>query len=500
MKIAFSEPSSPRAGAIAVAVLEGGTLIRSAEALDKKTGGALTRAIAASRFRGKKGQVLPVLAPAGLRASRVLLFGLGKAEEIGALTAQEAGGHIVAGLSAAGDAAAYVMAEAPRGCKLELAEFAGNLACGARLRGYRFDKYRTKEEQDDKPTLRTLTVMVKESARARRVFAKLDCVAEGVFLARDLVSEPANVIFPATLAGQARRLTRLGVKVEVLDAERLKQLGMGALLGVAQGSAHGPRLAVMRWNGAPRARDKRPIAFVGKGVTFDTGGISIKPSKGLEEMKWDMAGAAAVIGLMKAMSLRKARVNAVGVVALVENMPSGTAQRPGDVVTSMSGQTIEVVNTDAEGRLVLADALWYCQQRFKPRFMVDLATLTGAVVVALGHEHAGLFANDDTLAERLSEAGKAVGEKLWRLPLGEAYDKEIKSDIADVKNVGDGRGAGSITAAQFLQRFVNELPWAHLDIAGMAWSKKESPCVPKGGTGFGVRLLDRFVADHYESR
>ena len=501
MKIAFSEPSSPRAGAIAVGVLEGGTLTRSAEALDKKTGGALTRAIAASRFRGKKGQVLPVLAPAGLRASRVLLFGLGKAEEIGELAAQEAGGHIVASLSGAGDRAAYVMAEAPRGCKLELAEFAANLACGVRLRGYRFDKYRTKEEQDDKPTLRTLTVMVKEPARARRVFAKFDCVAEGVFLTRDLVSEPANVIYPETLARQARRLTRHGVKVEVLDAKRMKQLGMGALLGVAQGSAHGPRLVVMRWNGARKgARAERPVAFLGKGVTFDTGGISIKPSKGLEEMKWDMAGAAAVLGLMKALSLRKARVNAVGVVALVENMPSGTAQRPGDVVTSMSGQTIEVINTDAEGRLVLADALWYCQKRLKPRFMVDLATLTGAIIVALGHEHAGLFANDDTLAERLSEAGKEVGEKLWRLPLGEAYDKQINSDIADMKNVGGGRGAGGITAAQFLRRFVNELPWAHLDIAGMAWSNKDSPCVPKGGTGFGVRLLDRFVADHYESR
>ncbi len=501
MKIAFSEPSFPRAGAVAVGVLEGGALTRAADALDKKTGGALTRAIAASRFKGKKGQVLPLLSPAGLRASRVLLFGLGKAAEIGELTAQEAGGHIVASLSAAGDNAAYVMAESPPGCELTLTEFAANLACGARLRGYRFDKYRTKEKQEDKPTLRTFTVMVKGSAAARRAFAKLDCVAEGVFYTRDLVSEPPNVIFPEALARQARRLTRHGVKVEVLDAKRMKQLGMGALLGVAQGSAHGPRLVVMRWNGARKgARDKRPLAFLGKGVTFDTGGISIKPSKGMEQMKWDMAGAAVVIGLMKALSLRKARVNAVGVVALVENMPSGTAQRPGDVVTSMSGQTIEVINTDAEGRLVLADALWYCQKRFKPRFMVDLATLTGAIIVALGHEHAGLFANDDTLAERLSEAGKKVGEKLWRLPLGEGYDKQIKSDIADMKNVGDGRGAGSITAAQFLQRFVNEIPWVHLDIAGVAWANKDSPCVPKGGTGFGVRLLDRFVADHCETK
>jgi leucyl aminopeptidase len=251
----------------------------------------------------------------------------------------------------------------------------------------------------------------------------------------------------------------------------------------------------MRWNGA--GGKTKPVAFVGKGVTFDTGGISIKPAGGMEDMKWDMAGAGTVVGLMAALAGRKAKVDAVGLVGLVENMPSGSAQRPGDVVKSYSGQTIEVINTDAEGRLVLADVLWYCQQKFDPQFMVDLATLTGAIIVALGHEHAGLFSNDDALTEKLIAAGKETGEKLWRMPLDEAYDKLIKSDIADMKNIG-GRPAGSVTAAQFIKRFVNDKPWAHLDIAGMAWSSKDSPTVPKGATAFGVRLLDRLVAAHYE--
>jgi leucyl aminopeptidase len=311
------------------------------------------------------------------------------------------------------------------------------------------------------------------------------------------VAEPANVIYPETLAEQACTLERYGVAVEVLDEGAMRELGMGALLGVAQGSARPPRLVVMQWHGAG-AHQPAPLAFIGKGVTFDTGGISIKPAAGMGDMKWDMAGSAVVIGLMRLLAARKAKVNAVGIVGLVENMPSGTAQRPGDIVTSMSGQTIEVLNTDAEGRLVLADAMWYCQDRFKPALMIDLATLTGAVIVALGHNNAGLFANDDELADRLIAAGKAVGEEVWRLPLADAYDRDLESDAADVKNIGGGRAAGSITAAQFLQRFVNKVPWAHLDIAGMAWSSKDAPTVPKGATAFGVRLLDRFVARHHE--
>ena len=499
MKIAFSDPSYARTGALAVGVFDGPSLTAAGKALDKKTGGALGRAIAASRFKGGKGQVLSLLAPEGLKASRLLVFGLGKADEADDLVLQAAGGGIVANLATAGDKVANVLAERPPKSKLKLADCAANLAYGARLRSYRFDKYRTKEKEEDKPTLETLTFMVKEPAAARKAFAKLDHIAEGIFFTRDLVSEPANVIYPETLAREARRLGRYGVRVEVLDANRMKQLGMGALLGVAQGSARKPRVVTMRWNGAAKgARGKRPIAFIGKGVTFDTGGISIKPSGGMEDMKYDMAGAATVIGLMRTLARRKAKVNAVGVVGLVENMPSATAQRPGDVVKSMSGQTIEVINTDAEGRLVLADMLCYCQKRFKPSLMIDLATLTGAIIVALGHEHAGLFSNDDTLAEQIGAAGKKVGETVWRLPLGEAYDKQINSSFADMKNVGSGRGGGSITAAQFLRRFVDDTPWAHLDIAGVAWSKQDAACVPKGGTGFGVRLLDRFVADNFE--
>ena len=425
----------------------------------------------------------------GVAASRVVLVGLGKAGDFDARAAQSVGGTIVSTLEKSGDSAATIAVDAADEAPIPPAATAANVGFGALLRGYRFDKYRTKEKPDDKPSLNRITVATPAHARARSEFRPLAEVAEGVFLTRDLVSEPANVIFPASLAERARSLTELGIAVEVLDEKRMAKLGMGALLGVAQGSANAPRLVTMRWNGAPRAKDKRPVAFVGKGVTFDTGGISIKPSGGMEDMKWDMGGAGVVIGLMRALAGRKARVNAVGMIGLVENMPSATAQRPGDVVTSMSGQTVEVINTDAEGRLVLCDAFWYCQEKYRPRAIVDLATLTGAIIISLGHENAGLFANDDTLADRLIAAGGAVGEPVWRMPLGDAYDRQIDSDIADMKNVG-GRDAGSITAAQFLQRFIKEgTPWAHLDIAGVTWSKKSSATVPKGGTGFGVRLL-----------
>src|SRR3989338_70602 len=343
--------------------------------------------------------------------------------------------------------------------------------------------------------------------RAQTAFALRECVAAGVFLARDLVSEPANILYPETLAGRAKELSRLGIKVEVLGENSMKRLGMGALLGVGQGSAHESKLVVMQWNGAHRnhtgggkSKADAPIVIVGKGVTFDTGGISIKPALGMEDMKYDMAGSAVVIGLMKALAGRKAKVNDVGVIGLVENMPSGAAQRPGDVVTSMSGQTIEVVNTDAEGRLVLADALWYAKERFKPRMMINLATLTGAIVICLGNEKAGLFSNNDSLAAHIDKAGDLEGEKLWRMPLDDEYDNMLKSNIADMKNISGDRGAGSITAAQFLQRFVGKTPWAHLDIAGVSWTSKDKAITPKGGTGYGVRLLDRLVADNCEEK
>ena len=504
MKIVFSRPIVPDTGALVVSVLQNRKLTPSAGQLDRKTDGALGRALRASRFKGKRDQGLIVMVPTGTRLDKVYAVGLGKAADIDVLAMQAVGGQVFAALGSKGPAKVAVAVDAIEGCELSPPEMAANLAFGARLRSYRFDRYRTKAKADTRPTLRTLTIHCEGAGRARARYGRLSKVADGVFFTRDLVSEPANVIYPETLAAQARTLTRLGVKVEVLGEGQMKRLGMGALLGVGQGSARDSRLVVMRWLGARRRgkadKPASPIAFVGKGVTFDTGGISLKSPGGMEDMKWDMGGAGVVIGLMKVLAGRQAAVDAVGVIGLVENMPSATAQRPGDIVTSMSGQTIEVINTDAEGRLVLADALWYCEDRFKPRFMIDLATLTGAIIVSLGSEKAGLFSNDDRLAERIAEAAEKTGEAVWRMPLEDVYDKMLSSDAADMRNISSGRGAGSITAAQFLQRFVDKTPWAHLDIAGMAWAKKDSPTVPKGGTGFGVRLLDRLVADHYEGK
>jgi leucyl aminopeptidase len=450
-----------------------------------------------------------MVAPAGTRLERLLLVGLGKPKEIDDKALQKAGGAVYAALGASGTRAATLLVDDIDGAKLDADAMAAAVAEGAKLRSYRFDRYYTKQEKNEKPSLTSLTLRCKGAAKARAAFKVRDAVADGVFFTRDLVTEPPNVIYPETLAKRAQELTKLGVKVEVLGEAQMKKLGMGSLLGVGQGSERESKLVVMQWRGAGKpgqgkgkgkGQDDGPCCFVGKGVTFDTGGISLKQAAGMEDMKYDMGGSGVVIGLMKALAGRKAKVNAVGVIGCVENMPGSNAQRPSDVVTSMSGQTIEVLNTDAEGRLVLADALHYANDRFKPRFIVDLATLTGAIIVALGNEYAGLFSNDDKLSNLLTEAGKKTGENVWRMPLGEAYDRLIKSDIADMKNVSDGRGGGSITAAQFLQRFVGKTPWAHLDIAGVTWTKKDMPTAPKGATAFGVRLLDRLVADNYEEK
>jgi leucyl aminopeptidase len=373
---------------------------------------------------------------------------------------------------------------------------AASAALGAVLRHYHFDLYRTKQKPEDKPKLNTLTVLAGDAQAASAAWTPLRAIAHGSFITRDLVSEPANILTPAEFARRIEKLSELGLEIEVLGPEQMLALGFGSLMGVAQGSDNPPRMAIMTWNGGKPG--EKPVAFIGKGVTFDTGGISIKPAAGMEDMKWDMAGAGAVTGLMATLAGRKAKVNAVGLVGLVENMPGANAQRPGDVVKSYSGQTIEVLNTDAEGRLVLADVLWYAQEKFDPKFMIDLATLTGAIIVALGHDHAGLFSNNDELSTRLLAAGTETGEKLWRMPMAKEYDKLLKSDIADMKNI-TGRPGSSITAAHFIARFVNEKPWAHLDIAGTAWSSKDHPTVPKGATAYGVRLLDRLVADYYES-
>lgn len=496
MDIRFANAATPKSGALVLPVYDGRALSEAGQAVDTATGGQLVRAMEGSRFEGRKDQQLAVPAPAGLPVSRVLLIGVGKPADAGAERFQALGGLACAALNAAGDREGTILIDAVEGLALPLADAAAEAAYGARLRSYRFDKYRTTEKAEKKPTLAKLTVAA--TSAAKRAYAAREAVADGIFLARDLVSEPGNVLYPETFAEAIKALKKDGVGVEILDEKALRKLGMGALIGVAQGSARPPRVVVMQWEGGRKG--EAPIAFVGKGVTFDTGGISLKPGPGMEDMKWDMAGAGVVVGLMRALARREAAVNAVGVVALVENMPDGNAQRPGDIVKSMSGQTIEVHNTDAEGRLILADACWYTQDRFRPKAMIDLATLTGAIIIALGDHHAGLFSNDDELSQRLTAAGTAVGERLWRLPLTEYYDKQIDSDAADVKNIAGNRNAGSIIGAQFIQRFVNKVPWAHLDIAGVTWSKSDSAITPKGATAFGLRLLDRLVAEHYEGK
>ncbi len=498
MKVSFVKHGLPASGTVVVGVLAKSTLTKAAQALDRKTGGAIRRAIRASRFEGNKGQSLSLLAPAGTKLDRILLVGFGKPDEITETEMENLGGRIYAETQREKSGSVVVAVDAVGGASLKAWEMAARMGYGARLRSYRFDKYRTKEKASDKPNLRTIAFQSDKFDIARKAYAHFDRIADGVFFTRDLVSEPANILYPEVLAKKAKELEKLGVKVEILGEAQMKRLGMGSLLGVGQGSIRESKLVVMQYNGKGAAgRGEAPIAFLGKGVTFDTGGISIKPAGGMEDMKWDMGGAGVVVGLMMALAGRKAKVNVVGIIGCVENMPGGNAQRPGDIVTSMSGQTIEVINTDAEGRLVLADALWYCKERFKPKFMINLATLTGAIIVSLGAQYAGLFSNDDTLSERLTSSGLKVGEKLWRMPMGAEYDKELNTDGADMKNIG-GRGGGSIIAAQFLQRFVDKTPWAHLDIAGVTWSKGDAPTVPKGGTAFGVRLLEQFVTDFYE--
>jgi leucyl aminopeptidase len=490
MKIAFAKLALPAQGTVVVVLPEGAKLGRVAAQLDRRAKGALGRAMAMAEFAGKKDSAVAIPAPAGGRLKRVLILGVGPAKDLDAAAAEKAGAALYDQVK--GDETVSVLVEHA----LESAAVAARLASGARLKSYRFDKYQTKEQKNGKSKIKALTLMVDDPAAAKKKYAPLAAVADGVFFTRDLVTEPPNVIYPESFAERARELAADGVKVEVLGEKEMKKLGMGALLGVGQGSVRESKLLVMHWNGG-RDAASRPLALVGKGVCFDSGGISLKPGAGMWDMKWDMGGAGAVTGLMRALARRKSPAHVVGLCGLVENMPDGGAQRPGDIVTSMSGQTIEVLNTDAEGRLVLADVLWYAQEKFKPRAIVDLATLTGAIVAALAEHYAGLFANNDELADKLAKAGQAVGERLWRFPMGEEYDKDIKSPIADMKNIGGGK-AGSITAAQFLQRFIKDTPWAHLDIAGVVWNDKGTALSPGGATGYGVRLLDHFIRENYE--
>src|SRR6516225_2682677 len=494
LKLGFSPFATPTKGALVVFCDDGLNFGAATKRALGSAADAITRAAKAERFTGKKNSTLDLAVPPGLEVSRLAVIGLGKIAELKPNDFLKLGGLAVGRLPhAASDAT--VFAEMPGGAMRP--EQVAGLAQGVRLCAYAFDRYKTKRKDDEKtPKTRNVTIAVGDVAAVRKAFNPRSAITDGILLARDLVNEPANVLYPEEFARRALALKKLRIAVEVLDVRAMKKLGMNALIGVGQGSSHQSRGVVMRWNGG-RAGEA-PVAFIGKGVCFDSGGISIKPAASMEDMKGDMAGAACVAGLMHALAARKARVNAVGVVGLVENMPDGKAQRPGDIVTSMSGQTIEIINTDAEGRLVLADVIWYTAKRFKPKFMVDLATLTGAIVVALGHEYAGMFANDDKLAERLTKVGEETGELVWRMPLGKEYDKLIDSKFADMKNTG-GRMGGAITAAQFIQRFVDDkMPWAHLDIAATGFDSRQTDTNKSWGSGWGVRLLDKLVADYYE--
>src|SRR5487761_2255651 len=445
------------------------------------------RAAETNRFKGKSGAALDLLAPEGLKAKRLIVMGVGKLAALKDNDFLSLGGA-AAGKLRAGNDAVTVVADLPTGPMKP--DQAAAVASGIRLRAYKFDRYKTKKKEGDEAALRAdVSVAVGDVAAVRKAFAPTTHIIDGVIAARDLVNEPPNVLCPVEFARRAAQLRKLGVGVDVLDVKAMTKLGMGALLGVAQGSTQPGRTVIMRWNGGKRG--DQPVAFIGKGVCFDTGGISIKGAASMEDMKGDMGGAACVVGLMHALAARKAKVNVVGAIGLVENMPDGNAQRPGDIVTSMSGQTIEIINTDAEGRLVLADVIWYAAKRFKPKFMVDLATLTGAIIVALGQEYAGMFSNDDKLCERLTKSGELTGELVWRMPLAAAYDKMIDSKFADMKNTGGSRWGGAITAAQFIQRHVaDKTPWAHLDIAGTGFDSRQTDINKSWGSGWGVRLLD----------
>ena len=451
------------------------------------------RAISAERFKGKLGSTLELIAPPGLRASRLILVGSGKPKDLKTKDYLKLGG-IAVGKIPSTASEGMIVAELPTGAVKP--EDAAEIALGAKLRAYKFDRYKTKKKDDeDTRSSLKLTISVANAPAAKKAWTQRAGLADGVVFARDLINEPANVLYPEEFAKRATTLRKLGVRVEVLDVADMTKLGMGALLGVGQGSRRDSRMVVMHWNGGKRG--EKPISFIGKGVCFDTGGISIKPAAGMEDMKGDMGGAACVVGLMQALASRKAKVNVIGAIGIVENMPDGNAQRPGDIVKSMSGQTIEIINTDAEGRLVLCDVLHYINTKYTPKFMINLATLTGAIIVALGQEYAGMFSNDDKLCDRLTKAGNETGERVWRMPLGPEYDKMIDSKFADMKNTG-GRYGGSITAAQFLQRFVGKTPWVHLDIAGTALGSPQTDINKSWSSGWGVRLLDQLVADHYE--
>lgn len=496
MKLRFAAICPKINTVIAIPMFEGDDISTVLAGYDANSIAIGAAAAGAARFGGEANALVDFVLPAAGadEAQRVALIGLGKVEDVSALSIQATGGALVGRYQTSGAVSLCLDFTELNGRLSD--DLAAAMAFGAIQRSWRIDRYRTRMPDKQKPTMTELVIVGADGAGAAA-----NCyvgVANGVALTRELVSEPPNVIYPESFVARCEEAFKgTGAVIKVLNEAEMAKLGMGALLGVGQGSHKESRLLAIEWDGTDGAM-ATPVAFVGKGVTFDTGGISLKPGPGMEDMKWDMGGAGAVAGAMLALASRKAKAHVVGICGLVENMPDGNAIRPGDILTSMSGQTIEVLNTDAEGRLVLCDALHWAQETYKPDVVVDLATLTGAMIISLGHEYGGMFSNDDGLADQLFTAGKESGEPVWRFPLGAAYDKQIDSPIADMKNIGS-KGAGSITAAQFLQRFIQDgVKWAHLDIAGMVWADKPGPVWDKGATAYGVRLLDRFIADNFE--
>ncbi|MCF6220684.1 MAG: leucyl aminopeptidase [Robiginitomaculum sp.] len=499
MKVSFISPEIKGGQVKSVAVLpvfKGEKISPAYKAYDKLAKKRVSMAAKAGQVDGRSGKNVQVFGPEGTKTNRLYVTGCGK---LSGFDAEIFGARVTKALLMSGETTLVIHLD---GFDLTPTD-AAQAALGAVLASYRFDKYRTKLTADKKPSLKNIKIAIDNPAKARKAWNMFyGPVSAGTNIARDLVMEPANKLYPTSYAARIKKMETqtetAGMKVQILGEAQMKKLGMGALLGVGQGSPRASQLVIMKWSGGKKGA--KPVCLVGKGVTFDTGGISLKPGAGMWDMKGDMGGSAAVVGAMHTIAARKAKANVIGIVGLVENMPDGKAQNPGDIVTSMSGQTIEVQNTDAEGRLVLADALWYAKEKFKPKAMIDLATLTGAIIVCLGHEHAGVFSNSDDIAEQLQAAADNSTEAVWRLPLNKAYDKLVDSPNADMKNITvPSAGAGSITAAQFLQRFVGDVPWAHIDIAGMAWKpSRPDPREPAWATGFGARLMNRWVADNYE--
>ncbi|PHR60495.1 MAG: leucyl aminopeptidase [Robiginitomaculum sp.] len=493
MKVSFISPEITDGHLKSVVVLpvfKKAELSASYKAYDKLSGMQISASAKAGGVDGSAGKDFQILGPKGTKTNRIFVTGCGGLD---GFDSENFGARVVKTLLMSGETTLVLQMDGFDFTPVD----AARAALGAVLASYRFDKYRTKLPASKKPSLKNIKIAVENPAKARAAYKNFyGPVAEGTLLARDLVMEPANKLYPKSYAARIKKMESLGLKVEILGEKRMKALGMGALLGVGLGSPRESQLVIMKWNGGKKG--DQPVCLVGKGVTFDTGGISLKPGAGMWDMKGDMGGSAAVVGAMHAIASRNAKANVIGIVGLVENMPDGLAQNPGDIVTSMSGQTIEVQNTDAEGRLVLCDALWYAKEKYNPKAMVNLATLTGAILMALGHEYAGVFSNSDEIAGQLDKAAANSSEKVWRMPLDPAFDKLIDSPNADMKNIG-GRLAGSITAAQFLQRFVGDVPWAHIDIAGTAWkASSKDPREPAWATGYGARLMNRWVADNFE--